>query len=123
MSENELVPRRRTRSRAKHPWPRDGFVVVLGSESPESPVFLRVELVSRLLGDDPILRVAGDQQWLSNVEGRALRTKLELLASQSENEPQDSDDLRKALALVDYELARGTGIAVVPPRSPTAPLA
>ena len=114
-------PDRQVSDLKRQPWPRDGFVAVAGAESPERWVFLSVEMIEgwHSPNEVPLLRTHGDQRWLSNPEARALIDELEdLLGTASTT--KDEDALRKAITIVDYELARGTGVLVVPPGALTA---
>ena len=103
-----------------HPWPKDGFIAVAGAES-QRHVLLPVELVEgwTARNEQPVLRTSGEQRWLSNAEALNLRSELEALLA-NVSSPAQEESLRSAVDIVDYELARKTGVLVVPPGSVNA---
>jgi hypothetical protein len=100
----------------RHPWPKDGFVAVAGAESPQRYVFVPVESIegSTSPNKEHVLRTSGEQRWLSNAEALELRRELDGLIATA-GSPTQEEALRTAVSIVDYELARGTGVLVVPP--------
>jgi len=53
-----------------HPWPREGFVAIAGAESPDTYVFLPVNLIEgrKPESGQAILRTSGNERWLSSAE-------------------------------------------------------
>ncbi len=93
-------------------WPLEGVVAVIGSEAQDA-VFIDVGLI------EPTgavrLRTTGEQRWLSTPETTELRDELSALATKGGLSADDRLTVRKAIELVDYEIANGTGVAVAPP--------
>ena len=97
----------------ERPWTRPDSVTILGAESQEV-AFVSQELVERLAPASSLLAAEGGQRWLSASEISDLRTELTGVAEQA----GPGEDLRgviQAIELIDYEVANGTGVAVVPP--------
>jgi hypothetical protein len=103
-------------AREPHPWPGEGFVAIAGAESPDRYVFLPVVLIGSRTAASPetVLRTSGEQLWLATNEQQELRVELEGLLSTA-TDPNDVETIRAALGIVDYELARGAGVLIVPP--------
>jgi len=96
-------------SDAERPWPREGFVAVVGAEAQEH-VFLAVGLIGRL-PECSLLRALGSTQWMAGEPVRDALAELIEVAS-------DADErlaVTQALELVEFAIGTGTGVAVVPP--------
>jgi len=92
-------------------WPREGFVAVVSAEAQQG-VFLDVGLVERL-PEASVLRAPGSTQWMA---GEVVRDALaELVGMASDVEERLA--VTEARELVEYAIAMGTGVAVVPPIS------
>jgi len=94
------------RERKPHPWPRPGYLTILGAESPLSPVDLSLDLTGGEWRSEN-----GQPRWLSRAETEAFRGVLTQLARVVE----DREAIRRAVELIGYEIAGGTGVAIVSP--------
>lgn len=105
---------------SNRPWPKVGFVTLLGAESQEA-VFVPRELIERQLAPRSSLLLAeGDQRWLSASEISDLRRELSRIAKQA-SPGKDADSVMQAIELVDYEVANRAGVSLVPPAARSSP--
>lgn len=103
------------RSAGPRPGPKATEVTIVSAELQEW-VFLDLTLVDRVPAVLPILQSLGEQRWDHDLA--ELRDELRSVLDAA-LKSDETAVVERAIELVDYGMASGTGVAVVPPSNST----